>query len=212
MENLIPTIVSITGRLWKNAFESIPRIAAAALLALFFMSGPASATVITLDGVLDGSDEYSNSEQVNWFNGHETDNSIYGNQDNPLGTTTIHWGFSELANDTSDNPLGTEYFFLYVDVPLYAKNMIWEDRDWRENPIVNKNSSTGLTEADVGSYRVHHETHHNPGDMKLDFKGATDSEKMEFFDADGNKVFEADLGGGVGKAFDLLSFKPFHNL
>jgi hypothetical protein len=191
----------------KNAFENVPRIAVAALLELLFMSGPATAASNTLDGIFDGSPPYSNSITVSWFNGHENDHSIYGDQANQLGTTTIHWDFGELAGETS----GTEYFFLYVDVPLYAKNMIWEDKGkdgWKTDYFVsNTDPDVGLTEADVSSYRVHHETHHKPGDMKLDFRGATGSEKLVLNDSKGDKKFTADLAGDVDNTFGLVGFK-----
>ena len=191
----------------KNAFENVPRIAAAALLALLFMSGPATAASITLDGIFDGSPPYSSSDTVGWFNGHKTEDSIYGDQTNQLGTTTIHWGVGELAGETS----GTEYFFLYVDVPLYAKNMIWEDKGkdgWKNDyPVTNTDPNAGLTEADVSSYRVHHETHHDPGDMKLDFKGATGSEKLVLNNNSGGKEFEANLAGDADNTFGLVDFK-----
>jgi hypothetical protein len=188
----------------KNAFENVPRIAAAALLALLFMSGPATAASITLDGIFDGSPPYSSSDTVGWFNGHKTEDSIYGDQNSPLGTTTIHYGIGELAGDTS----GTDYFFLYVDVPLYAKNMIWEGKDWKNDyPVTNTDPNAGLTEADVSSYRVHHETHHNPGDMKLDFKGATGSEKLVLNNSSGNEEFKANLAGDADNTFGLVGFK-----
>ena len=188
----------------KNAAENAPRIAAAALLALLFMSGPATAASITLDGIFDGSPPYSSSATVGWFNGHENDHSIYGDQNSPLITTTIHYGIGELAGDTS----GTDYFFLYVYVPLYAKNMIWEGKDWKNDyPVTNTDPNAGLTEADVSSYRAHHETHHNPGDMKLDFKGATGSEKLVLNNSSGNEEFEANLAGDADNTFGLVGFK-----
>jgi hypothetical protein len=164
------------------------------------VSGTARASVITLDGRFDGAPPYSTNETVSWYNGHRpSPDSIYGG----LDTTTIWYGAGTLAGDAS----GTEYFFLYVEVPLYAKNMIWEDRDWKgEFPILNTNPLVGLTEADVASYRVHHETHHNPGDMKLDFGGATGSEKLIFNDSNGTDKFKANLAGDADNTFGLFGF------
>ncbi|MBC8372975.1 MAG: PEP-CTERM sorting domain-containing protein [Planctomycetes bacterium] len=160
------------------------------LLALLFMSGSASAGIV-LDGVYGPSDTYSNSKEIEWFNGHKTDESIYDNQPK----TTMRYG-----NDNG-------YFFLYVEAPLYAKNMIWQNLDWKNNyPLPNTDPTTGLTEADVASYRIHHETHHKPGDMKLDFGGATGSEKMELFDRNGNNIFTADLAGDADNQFGLVGF------
>lgn len=157
---------------------------------------------ITLDGVFDSGDMYTHSETVTWFNGHKSEESIYGDFDSQSYTTTIQYGTGTLAGDTS----GQEYFFLFVEAPLYAKNMIWQDLDWRDQfPLINDDPTVGLTEADVASYRVHHETHHDPGSMKLDFGGATGSEKMIFLDADGDKQFEADLADGSDSDFGLIA-------
>ena len=175
----------------------------AAALILTAVSGTASASIL-LDGRSDGASSYGNSETVSWFNNHKTEFSIYGDSNNPLGTTTIQYGVDELAGETS----GAEYFFLYVEVPLYAKNMIWQDNDWKNDyPLSNTDPNVGLTEADVASYRVHHETHHNPGDMKLDFKTATDSSNAVFVDSSGVKQFTADLAGNADSAFGLIGFK-----
>lgn len=116
-------------------------------------------------------------KEVAWYNGHENSNSIYGTEANPRFTTTVRYG-----NDDT-------YFWLFIEVPLYSKNMIWDGNvDWKKDyPISNLDPTKGLTEDDVASYRTHHETHHDPGDMKLDFKGATGSEKIIF------GPYEADL-------------------
>jgi len=190
----------------KNAFENVPMIAAAALLALLFMSGPATAATFTLDGIFDGKPPYSYSETVSWFNGHKpAPDSIYGDFNNQLGTTTIYYGTGNLAGDSTD------YFFLYVEVPLYAKNMIWQEGGkpniWDTNPLANTDPNAGLTEADVSSYRVHHETHHKPGDMKLDFGGATGSEKLVLINSSGGEEFKANLAGNADNKFGLVSFK-----
>ena len=159
-----------------------------ALLTLLFISGPASATIV-LDGVYSSLDTYSHSKEVNWFNGHKGEESIYGDD----AKTIIRYG--------EDN--GS--FYLYVEAPLYAKNMIWQDLDWKNNyPLPNTDSITGLTEADIASYRTHHETHHKPGDMKLDFGGATGSEKLELFDRNGNMIFTADFAGDADNKFGLV--------
>ncbi len=145
---------------------------------------------VVVDGVYDSSsDTYSGFKVINWFNGHKREESIYGDH----VETIIRYG--------EDN--GS--FFLYVEVPLYAKNMIWENLDWKNDYLLsNANSTTGLTEDDAESYRTHHETHHGEGDMKLDFGGATGSEKMELFDRNGNLIFTADLAGDADNKFGLV--------
>ncbi len=196
----------------KSFGRGLPVGLTIAVLALMLLLGPAgvaqaSTVFIKLDGIFDGSPPYSNSRTVEWFNGHRpAPDSIYGDFNNQLGTTTIYYGVGELAGETS----GTNYFFLYVDVPLYAKNMIWEDKGnhgWKNDyPIANTDPTVGLTEADVSSYREHHETHHNPGDMKLDFNGATGSEKLVLNDINGNEQFKADLAGDADNKFGLVGF------
>ncbi len=143
---------------------------------------------IELDGTYSSGDGYTTAETVTWFNGHKTDDSIYGDFDNQSYTTTIRYGVSELAGGTP----GEKFFFLFVEAPLYAKNMIW---------------GNGLTEADLAPYRIHYGTHHNPDDLKLDFGGATGSEKIIFLDAGGSGKFTADLAKGVDSKFGLIDSK-----
>lgn len=157
---------------------------------------------ITLDGIFDFDDTYANSQVVTWFNGHQTANSIYGDFDNQSFATMIQYGIGQLAGDST----GSEYFFVFVEVPLYGKNMIW-DSAAVDFPIKNTDPSVGLTEDDVAPYRVHHETHHNPGDLKLNFNTATGSEKVVFVDSDGDNQFEADLDGDADDKFGLIAFK-----
>jgi hypothetical protein len=174
-----------------------------ALVAVLSASVAAEESV-TFDGVLGAGDVYTTTEQVGWYNGHKVEQSVYGDFYNQLHTTTLSYGVGELAGDSS----GTEYFFLHVEVPLYAKNMIWQELDWKNQyPLTNTDPNAGLTEADVASYRAHHETHHNPGDMKLDYNGATGSEKAVFVDSSGAEVFRADLGGDADNVFGLLGYK-----
>ena len=163
----------------------------------------ATGSVISLDGVSDGS-AYGNTATTSWFNGHKSEFSKYGEFNSQLGVTTVHYGVGQLAGDSS----GNDYFFLYLEAPIGAKNMIWQDLDWKENyPLSNTDPTAGLTEDDVASYRIHHETHHKPGDMKLDYKGATGSEEVNVLDAGGGEVFTADLGGDADSSFGLVGYK-----
>ncbi len=157
---------------------------------------------IVLDGIFDAPDTYDSSQSVTWYNGHQTANSIYGDFDNQSFATTIRYGTAQLAGD----PTGKEYFFLFVQVPLYAKNMIW-DSEAVGFPIKNTDPDVGLTEDDVFPYRLHHETHHNPGDLRLNFNTATGSEKVVFVDGSGVGQFEADLAGDAKDKFGLIGFK-----
>lgn len=74
-----------------------------------------------MDGIHGSGDLYTSVETVTWFNGHQTKNSIYGDFDNSTRTTTIRYGVGERADGTP----GEKFFFLFVEAPLYVKNMIW---------------------------------------------------------------------------------------
>ena len=118
-----------------------------------------------------------------------------------MGTTTFHYGIGELG--------GEDYFFLYVEAPIYVKSMIWEDSPtggWTK-PLTNTDANNGLTENDVASYRNHHETHHKPGEMKLDFKGATGSEKVIFVDKNGNKKIQYIWTSQLNRALQTSKYK-----
>ena len=117
--------------------------------------------------------------------------------------TTIRYGDHELAGGTP----GEKFFFLFVEVPLYGKNMIWQNWMGVPFPISNTDPSMGLTEADVASYRVQHETHHGVGDLELDFKTATGSEKLILRNGMGDEEFKASLAGKVDSTFGLVAFK-----
>ncbi len=172
-----------------------------ALAAALAVPVAANASTFTLDGVYDGDSVYDQSTDTTWYNGHKTEYSIYGDFNDQKGTTTVRYGYGTDAAETS----GTEYFWVYVEADIVAKNMIWEKRDWKHDyPITNTDPTVGLTEDDVASYRVQHETHHDPGKMKLDFKGATGSEKMVLNDANGDKQFTADLADGVDDKYGLI--------
>jgi len=103
---------------------------------------------------------------------------------------------------------GQQFFFLYIEAPLYAKNMIWQDGVDKNNyPVANTDPTLGLTETDLAPYRAHHETHHSVGDLKLDFGGATHSEKLILVNGAGSKVFTANLSGNADNSFGLIGFK-----
>ncbi len=135
---------------------------------------------IQYDGILTGADQYTNSEIVTWFNGH--DDTTYGDYGSQFYNTTIRYGVGTIAGDTS----GTKYFFLYADVPLEAKNMVW---------------GAGMTDAEVAQYG-----------KRLDFSGATGSEKFLFLNSKGDDILKVDFGNGgkldkTAATFGLLSFK-----
>lgn len=120
-----------------------------------------------LDGIKTGADAYTESFSSGWYDGHGQDKSAYkisGSQQ-----TTVHYGKgTDAAGDA------TEYSWLFLEVPLYAKNMIW-----------GKDIFTAQDKADYG-------------DKDFDFSGATGSEKVKFGAKDGDPDkfgIELDLAG-----------------
>lgn len=125
---------------------------------------------IDYDGIFSGADGYSNTEIVTWFNGH--DDTTYGDFDSQFFNTVIRYGVGTIAGDSS----GTEYFFLFAESPLEAKNMVWGD---------------GMTNVEVSQYG-----------SRLDFSKATGSEKIGLRGPNGEKLLEVDIGSsgdGGGK-------------
>ena len=87
--------------------------------------------VPVIDGFLDVN-EYNNSFTTGWYNGHHEADSQFKKDDDH--TTTVYW------KSTATN------FYLYIEAPLEAKNMIW---------------GTGFTGDDYNDYFQHWHTHHN---------------------------------------------------
>lgn len=150
----------------------------AATLIAFGFSSSANAAAVTVDGVRDNLDNYTNSFIANWTQEHKPEFSVYNTG---IETTRVWW-------EEENNSL-----FLYMEVPIYAKNMIW---------------GNGVTQDDIDDYNVHYSTHHNDV-VELDFGTATGSEKVVFgpgggttekttdkdSDKDGGRLYEGDLDG-----------------
>ena len=115
-------------------------------LGLCLQIGAVSAA--TIDGIKTLSDGYTNSFITTWTNGHKPSDSIYASGSDQ---TTIFW-----EDDGSS-------LFLYVDVPLYAKNMIW---------------GTGADAAATSEYFDHWSTHHSDA-LVMDYDRAVKSEKLQ---------------------------------
>jgi hypothetical protein len=134
----------------------------------FLQIGSVSAAVV-VDGVNNGDDTYTNQFQAKWTNGHEKE-SIY---DDWSDETTVRW-----AEDA-------DYMYLYLEVPLYAKTMVW---------------GTGCDDAAcLDEYKDHYATHH--GDtLVMDYGKATGSEKTEFDVIFGGGSYEGKLQGASNGA------------
>ena len=146
-------------------------VTGASLLALVITSGSSmAATTVDVNGILE-TDEYtgtdSGSFEASFINEHEHETIYTGSE-----TTTVYW---EEEGD---------YLYLFMEAPIYAKNMIWGE---------------DVTDADILLYQDQYNNHHNPlnhyqpGDAgcedkdgsckdSLDYKRATHSEGVEFED------------------------------
>jgi hypothetical protein len=125
------------------------KVIASLLIGSIFAVAQAKAASVLVDGIKDSNDTYTDSFVTNWTNGHKTEDSIYAD-----GTdkTTVYYA-------EENNSL-----FVYMDVPLYAKNMIW---------------GSAVSAQDILDYQGQWLTHHN-GTLNLDYKTATGSEKSIF--------------------------------
>ncbi len=165
-------------------------------LALANPVGDAEAAVITLDGIKDSSDPaYATIKSVLWFNDHQGTQFCSGCD--PLQTTDVQYGTGTLAGGDS-----TEYFFVYMEAPLAAKNLVWGD---------------GISDAEIALYNQQFDTHHTPlsnvlGDHDyFDFGKAVGSEKFVFngitANPRGNKDgFDGDDVSGAGLINAVSSF------
>jgi hypothetical protein len=136
----------------KN-YSTLTRLLLAAICSALPLAG-ANAGTILFDGILDAGDTYDNSFQANWHNEHKNEDSIYGDgTGSGAFTYEVKWTQDE---DDADN------FYLYLAMPLYAKNMIFGDN---------------VPQTELDTYDNHWLTHHS-GTFAMDFKTATDSEKI----------------------------------
>ena len=155
------------------------------------VSMPALAMPV-VDGHLEDG-EYSNWFTAGWYNEHrELNGSRFKKSDDH--TTTVYW----------ENTGGS--FYLYLEAPVAAKNMIW---------------GAGVTDADRLSYYQHwcspmgggpaaldgtNCDHHDDGidstKFKLDFDQQTKSSKVTF------AGFMADLGKGKDQFIDKKTQEP----
>ena len=128
--------------------------------------------------------------------------SVYGNSiTEQLETTTVHYGSGTLEGGSS-----TEYFFLYLEAPLYAKNLIWDENEGNTTAPF-----TVLTPLDLAPYLGHYGNHHDVNKFKMNFKTATGSEKVEINDANGSAVFAANFAGDADSDFGLVGYKDSYD-
>ena len=152
---------------------------------------------INFDGFDDGqynassNSGYANTENIGWINGHHTENSAYGDGSGTSTTwdqTTMRWGSALQEGDTS----GQKYFFLYIEAPLYAKDMQWSP------DAVNDTNIVDFYQYDLGGKNLHQ------SDSKvndLDYGNATGSERINWGGTDSDPVkredYKSDFPGGA---------------
>lgn len=137
------------------------------------VSSPAFAVPV-VDGFL-ATDEYSDSFDAGWYNGHKEEFSQFRKADDH--TIKVYY----------ENTGG--YFYLGFGVPIEAKSMIW---------------GAGVTEDEAWLYYQFWSTHHTKTtdtfeyfkENKTDFKAMTDSEK-EIIIGDDERKLKTDLAGDV---------------
>ena len=163
----------------KN-FLSSPR--AFALVAIVFAAIPGivMAGPITVDGVRDGNDAYTNSFIANWTNEHHKHGSIF---DEGTDETTVWW------------ELNAGSYYLFIEASLVAKNMIW---------------GAGVTAAELTLYDAHNthiedngNPHHGPL-SGIDYNKATGSEKA-IFEGITAKLKDDSLSGASSLAANAIS-------
>lgn len=157
------------------------------LVATCLVVSTSAFAVPIVDGFLNGN-EYSNSFTAGWHNAHKQEYSQFKKADDH--TTTVYW--ESTGSSTADGN-----FFLYLEAPLEAKNMIWGD---------------GFTDAEAQLYYRQFQTHHGETfaqfkSDKTNFGAMTGSEKVIFgqgplkIDKNGYEVF--DNKGFTGVNYNL---------
>ena len=170
---------------------------------------------VTLDGFYDSSNTaevtaYSNTELVNWTNGHNTtDDYWYDGAGASTIKATIRYGSGTLAGEPLDDPLDqpNTYYFLYVEAPLAIKGMSWS---------LDSDDLADYDKYVLGGAYLHDEVGDSgtPHIKSMDYEKATKSEKVEFggytgeFSEDGLISGDIDGGGpgviGLADSIDYL--------
>jgi hypothetical protein len=119
VENLEINMLNGTTISKKFAKTASGAVCLASALAFLVAPGISSAGSFTFDGINTAGDMYTESFSAPWFNGHGTDKSNY----KPGGgqMTTVLYG---TGTDNAESS-GPTYSWLFLEVPLYAKTMVW---------------------------------------------------------------------------------------
>ena len=103
----------------KSAKTTSGAVCLASVLAFLVVPGISSAGSFTFDGINTAGDMYTESFSAPWFNGHGTDKSNY-KPGGPQMTTVLYGTGTDNAEIG-----GSTYSWLFLEVPLYAKTMVW---------------------------------------------------------------------------------------
>ena len=158
----------------KSISIILKRSGIAALGLMAFAAIPGNAA-ITVDGVMDG-DVYDTFKDLQWYNDH---NSVYNLADN-LFNRMYYTNVDASGGGATDGTLN-----LFLEVPIYARNMIW----------VGDGETNSVLDSDYVDYYAAG-THHNQA-KDLTYGTQTGS---EFFELDGTGIlsqFPGDLCFGV---------------
>jgi hypothetical protein len=156
------------------------------------VSTPAFA--VTVDGNL-GAGEYTHSFTAGWYNEHNQDGSQFKKADGH--ETTVYW-------ESTGSSAADGNFYLYIEAPVEAKNMIWGNGVTTEEARLYYqhwcSPNDGNTAADDGSNCDHHANGFDTfKSEKMDFNTQTGSSKVWFGDLESNSMVKADLGKGFSK-------------
>lgn len=132
--------------------------------------------VPVVDGFM-STNEYANSFNADWYNGHNQSGSQYQQGDG--NSTTVYW------EDTGSN------FYLYVEAPVEVKNMIWGNGFTNAEALDYYNHWCSPNDGNPAAPDGSNCDHHNNGfntfmTSKTDYDDMTKSEKVIFGDPSDN--------------------------
>ncbi len=175
------------------------------LFALLFSMGASAASTVTVDGVKKAGEytgtapgTWSGTESLDWWNGHH---SIY----------TLGANSNDLYWEINDNQTNGFSLNLFVEVPTYARRMVWSDGC--------EYNGAGCTDSD-GNYLIDEEylkayqdgSHHIHGgkkEVKMDYHTQTHSEFFELRGLTGEIKWQDEDGNGISDDFTWATSREY---
>jgi hypothetical protein len=178
----------------RNAALALTLVMAFALL-----PDIASASTVTVNGIKEAGEYTGNSltsssgsESLQWYNDHH---SQYGPEKNKMNT--MYWEINEI--DTDDYSLN-----LFVEVPLYARRMIWVGKDKDDAGALNYGGDASECDPDCNGIPKAVLDAYFAG---ATFEGHKSSVKMDYGTQTGSEYFRLNGTGGKVAGFgDDLCF------